>query len=271
MKSKTILLLTGVSLLSFNFLKKKPKTPPGTVFFKDNLYIDETEANNQQWLDYMYWYKNKFGSSSEQYLQTLPDTTVWLDSLRPFNKPFAKYYLKHKVYRDYPVVGISHEQALAYCNWRTDRVNEFIYIKKEKVDWEEFKTNRDNFDVPEYVKYRLPTKIEWEEFANVPLSKKGVKAQNKGLPTANLISAEEEKNIGPNVTVTAPTSAYYPNDLGIYNLKGNIAELVKEKGICKGGHWNMKVSDLEIDKDYSFDGPNATTGFRCVAEKLLEY
>jgi hypothetical protein len=39
-------------------------------------------------------------------------------------------YFRHPAYSDYPVVGVSWEQAEAYCAWRTDRVNEQILVKK---------------------------------------------------------------------------------------------------------------------------------------------
>ena len=41
---------------------------------------------------------------------------------------FVNNYLRHPSYREYPVVGVSWEQANDYCIWRTDRVNERILI-----------------------------------------------------------------------------------------------------------------------------------------------
>jgi gliding motility-associated lipoprotein GldJ len=39
-------------------------------------------------------------------------------------------YFRHPAYSDYPVVGVSWEQANAYCSWRTDRVNEQVLVDK---------------------------------------------------------------------------------------------------------------------------------------------
>lgn len=86
-------------------------------------YMDETEVANVDWLEYMYWTRQNFPTDYEHYYSTLPDTLVWRKPLS-YNDPFVNNYLRHPAYQDYPVVGVTWEQASAYCKWRTDRVNE---------------------------------------------------------------------------------------------------------------------------------------------------
>ena len=57
----------------------------------------------------------------------LPDTLVWRDKLG-YNEPYVDGYLRHPAFRNYPVVGVSWQQATDYCAWRSDRVNERILI-----------------------------------------------------------------------------------------------------------------------------------------------
>ena len=93
-----------------------------------SFYMDETEVRNVDYLEYLFWVNRVYGQSyPEVYKKTLPDTLVWRDKLG-YNEPFVKQYLRHPAYKNYPVVGVSWQQATDYCAWRTDRVNERILI-----------------------------------------------------------------------------------------------------------------------------------------------
>ncbi len=90
-----------------------------------SFYMDETEVSNVDWVEYLYWINRNFPEDREYYYNALPDTLVWRRPLS-YNEPFVDNYLRHPAYQDYPVVGVSWEQANAYAEWRTDRVNEQI-------------------------------------------------------------------------------------------------------------------------------------------------
>ena len=174
-----------------------------------SFYLDETEVRNIDYLEYLHWIKRYFinqnspyflgVSRPEIYKEALPDTLVWRDKLGE-NEIFINNYLRHPAYKEYPVVGVSWEQANAYCRWRTDRVNERILINScvlkedlELVDGYPFSTEsylngkyegiigceikvldqssdkktrkakrEDGLLLPNY---RLPTEAEWEHAA----------------------------------------------------------------------------------------------------------
>ncbi|MEG2277977.1 MAG: SUMF1/EgtB/PvdO family nonheme iron enzyme, partial [Odoribacter sp.] len=95
-----------------------------------SFYIDENEVRNVDWLEYLTWLQRVYVSYPEVYKKALPDTNVWRAQLG-YNEPMVKNYLRFPAYAEYPVVGVSWEQATAFCAWRTDRVNEQILIDKK--------------------------------------------------------------------------------------------------------------------------------------------
>ena len=50
----------------------------------------------------------------------------------------------------------------------------------------------------------------------------------------------------------------------MYCVIGNVAEMVQEKGIAKGGGWNTVVGEAVIPARQTYDGPNPNVGFRVV-------
>lgn len=137
-----------------------------------SFYMDKYEVTNMGWREYVQWMEYVFGHVNPDLARsTLPDTTVWREAMA-FNDPFVENYFRHPAYSFYPVVGVSWDQAMAYCQWRTDRVNENILVTNkymEKLPYDLINPTRtytaeeiDNFlknnpDHPEYAVYEKET------------------------------------------------------------------------------------------------------------------
>lgn len=109
-----------------------------------SFYIDETEVSNADWLEYLHWISQNYKDEGRAYYDALPDTLVWRNPLS-YNEPYVTFYFRHPSFQDYPVVGVSWDQANAYCQWRTDRVNEHI-LRQQGIltDYKTLKEQQNN-------------------------------------------------------------------------------------------------------------------------------
>jgi len=197
-----------------------------------------------------------------------------------YNEPLANIYHVHPAFNEYPVVNVSYEGAQAYCQWMTELYKEV----NKNSGWE--------------VEFRLPNKEEWmyaakggHDLAYYPWG--GYYVRNaKGCYLGNFKQIDESKlifdsksntfTVADSVIVMTGNSingeykyidgqglviadGYFPNNYGLYNMSGNAAEMLQEKGSTKGGSWNSTGYHVRIDAEDEHAGweePNPYIGFR---------
>lgn len=262
MVKSLLLFLSAVILISFiskkDFAPVKVTTPPGTVQLKDSLYIDRIEVTNEMWRAFTEGWLLKKENDSATYAKMQPDSAVWY-SLKFNSEHYVTYYFTSIGYGDYPVVGITYEQAVAYCEWRTERVNEYLERTKDAA----FKS----------VVYRLPTEAEWELAAAGKLDpvkyphgyervKDGKKDDSSKVINCFYPDIDSVQNTLQNLIM--PSLSGKPNQYGIYNIMGNAGEMVSEKGLSKGGFYDAPLQFCTVKEKFSYKEPNRYLGFRCV-------
>jgi len=226
---------------------------------KENLFASCTEVSNKEYAYYIFSLKE---ANDYNMLQTsLIDSLQWKLNYS-YNEPYVLYYHKHKAYENYPVVNISYNAAIAYCNWLTKLYNDDENRKYKKVQ------------------IRLPTIEEWElaakgkyKNATYPWEDNSLQTK-KGEMRANFKRGNEEivgakANINENTDIIAPVNSYWPNSYGLYNMAGNVAEMTSTANTIKGGSWINNAEELQITGNQTYDGsPKSYVGFRCFMEVI---
>ena len=139
-----------------------------------------------------------------------PDTIMWLRDFQfAYNEPKMRMYFSHPGFANYPVVGVSWEQATAFCNWRTQLYNNANAVGSQD--------------------YRLPTEPEWEyaarggrRMALYPWGGNYIRNE-KGCYLANFKPMRGSYTDDAGATTT-PVATYPPNDFGLFDMAGNVAE-----------------------------------------------
>ena len=215
-----------------------------------------------------------------------PDTLVWIrDFTYSYNEPWTSKYYWHPGFDDYPVVGITWEQANSFCHWRTKMQNDYFSKIGDA-------TVQD---------YRLPTESEWEYAARGGL-------QNSMYPWGGYYSRNQNGEFMANYKpmrgnyvedgglATMKVAEYPPNDYGLYDMSGNVAEwtitayddlspaLISElnpdfkynaraddppalkRKVIRGGSWKDVGFFIQVStRTYEYqDSATSFIGFRCV-------
>ena len=110
-----------------------------------SFYMDQYEICNLNWREYMHWLQQVFHNTPALVQKCYPDTLVWREEMA-YNEPYLDYYYSHVVYNYYPVVGVSWEQAMDYCTWRSDRVNEKRMVDAGVIQYPDFQALKGNTD-----------------------------------------------------------------------------------------------------------------------------
>jgi formylglycine-generating enzyme required for sulfatase activity len=202
----------------------------------------------------------------------------------------------------YPAVNITWAGAAAYCSWLTDRYNEAEKKKKFKKvvfrlpthdEWRIAALGDKNFQSWKFDENLIDVAVNDDTLAMLP--KKGKKVRisvnddvrypwwatwhyrNKPqnhlncwlgnflvVDPARLCPARNPAFDG--WSMMARVESYFPNNFGLYDMVGNVAEMNNEDGRACGGSWNDPPEESTIQSVKNYRPADKTVGFRVFME-----
>ena len=254
---------------------------------KDTAYIDEEGRIVNQTITRPL--STLFDFHHSYIVNIYPDTTSWINDFNnAYNEPYMRMYFSHSGYNDYPVVGVTWEQATAFCHWRTMYYRMGMGPRSRDIE-----------------PYRLPTEGEWEFAAREGKSTNKYPwdteetTTEKGCFMANFKPGNGDYTKDGNL-ITSRVASYTPNRFGLYDMAGNVAEWTSttytesgsrimndinpeysynaakedpyavKKKVVKGGSWKDVGMFIRGDmRDYEYQNqPRSYIGFRCVRTQI---
>ena len=220
---------------------------------------------------------------SRRIINIYPDTMCWMTEFTySYNEPAMLNYFSHPSYGYFPVVGVTWEQAQAFCNWRNAQ-----YQNVSKM--------------PRAQEYRLPTEAEWEYAARGGKLNSAYPWGGPYIRDAKGCFMANFKPLRGNYTedgyfLPSSVGTYDPNDYGLYDMAGNVSEWIDDtydettssfaldmnpsykyearegdlkimrRKVIKGGSWKDVGAYLQCGmRDFEYqDVCRPSIGFRCV-------
>ena len=171
-------------------------------------------------------------------INVYPDTLCWvLDFTYSFNEPMTQNYFWHPAYDHYPVVGVDWKQARAFSIWRTQYMHNYLISIGQTIVND----------------FRLPTESEWEWAARGGLELSPFPWGGPYIRNSNGCFLGNYKPLRGNYPDdggfhTLIVGHYAPNDFGLYDMAGNVAE------------WSSNAFDEsayqfahDLNMDYSYE------------------
>lgn len=279
---KNITLLSLIALLTVGFIGKKnslPKpyqkdfqyVPSGRVVVENDtltvqdFYILDHEVTNGEYRDFLSALE-KSGKTELLEIAQIHDKE-W-SQIVAYANPMIKMYSSHSAYSNYPVVNISFEGAQLYCEWLTDQINSNtksdVKVKVRLPQREEFirAGAGDHFGASYSWNGQNLKDAEGKyhcNFARIPQSH-----LTKDEVGNVIVLNNQPDRISDGAMHTAVTKSYSPNQFKLYNMNGNVAEMLNQKGNVAGGSWNSFGYDVRLQSVLEYDKPSPTVGFRPV-------
>ena len=274
-KKKMVKALAKFDRKSYVYIPSGSFDYNGTVMSIQAFFMQVNEVTNLEYRTFLF--DLLIQGKKTEFDIAKPAQENWTQLFGDDMQPMQDQYFSHEAFNDYPVCNVSREGAEMYCNWLTNAVNTTVK-QDERIN-----------DV------RIPVRSEWYKAASnegkqLPFPWGNASITNESncylanfdAKTVKTEATKADSISGDGALITAKTGTYNPNNYGLYNISGNVAEMVYNQKNADGkiiwdgfgtagGSWLNSEAELKINGPDPYDGVvegHPGIGFRVVITHL---
>ena len=244
-------------------------------------YMLETEVTNKAYNLFLNDLKAQGRTDDYEKARFRPENWSTIETVKWYQDPksgkitclsdTARYqYITSPTFELYPAVNVPYEGAVLFCQWLTEKVG--------NPEWE----------------YALPSQLEWtwaargcfQNFCAYSMGEPFLTAAD-GTPYYHYLHVDDSwitrtdsgfqvvdnhpKTMSTNFIGSEtpfPAKSLRANGYGLYNMCGNVAEMVSNPNMAVGGSWLDPGYDIRIYSIKNYTQPSPQIGFRVIARKV---
>lgn len=185
------------------------------------------------------------------------------------NEAARCYYDSYPAYELYPAVNVPYEGAVLFCQWLTQKVGnpEWEYVLPSQLEWTWAAEGGKTGEVYSMGGPFLTAADGTPYYHYQHVDDSWITRTDSGFQVVdNHPNTVSTNFIGSDIPY--PAKSLRANGYGLYNMCGNVAEMVSNPNMAVGGSWLDPGYDIRIYSIKNYTQPSPQIGFRVIARKV---
>ena len=231
-------------------------------------YMLETEVTNKAYN--LFLNDLKAQGRTEDYEKACFRSENWYTP-NHHNEAARCYYDSFPAYELYPAVNVPYEGAVLFCQWLTQKVGnpEWEYVLPSQLEWTWAAEGGKTGEVYSMGGPFLTAADGTPYYHYLHVDDTWITRTDSGLHVVDL-SNDKSVHLNMGSHIPYPAMSLRANGYGLYNMCGNVAEMVSNPNMAVGGSWLDPGYDIRIYSIKNYTQPSPQIGFRVIARKVGE-
>ena len=226
-------------------------------------YMLETEVTNKAYN--LFLNDLKAQGRTEDYEKACFRSDNWYTP-NHHNEAARCYYDSYPAYELYPAVNVPYEGVVLFCQWLTEKVGnpEWEYVLPSQLEWTWAAEGGKTGEVYSMGGPFLTARDGTPYYHYLHIDDAWIARTDSGFQVVDNHPVTMRTDfIGSDIPF--PAKSLRANEYGLYNMCGNVAEMVSNPNLAVGGSWLDPGYDIRIYSTKEYTQPSPQIGFRVIS------